>query len=57
VSTFDAVVLVDVTARDLDAALLDPAHSLLVSYVDRGGLVVIGGPDNYGVGGSRPHDG
>jgi hypothetical protein len=50
-STFDAVVLVDVLALDLDAALLAPAHSPLVSYVDGGWLVVIGGPDSYGVGG------
>src|SRR5437588_342746 len=34
----------------LDPPLLDPAHSPLVSYVDGGRLVVIGGPDSYGVG-------
>jgi uncharacterized membrane protein len=51
-STFDAVVLVDVPALELDSALLDPAHSPLRSYVDGGGgLVVIGGPGSYGVGG------
>jgi hypothetical protein len=51
-TNFDAVVLVDVPALDLDAARLDPAHSRLLSYVDDGGgLVVIGGPDSYGVGG------
>jgi hypothetical protein len=50
-STCDAVVLVDVSALDLDAALLDPAHSPLVSYVDGGRLLVIGDPDSYGVGG------
>jgi hypothetical protein len=45
------VVLVDVPALDLDSALLAPAHSPLRSYVDDGGeLVVIGGPDSYGVG-------
>ena len=49
-STFDAVVLVDVPALEIDSALLDPAHSPLVSYVDDGGeLVVIGGSDSYGV--------
>ena len=51
-SNFDAVVLVDVPALELDSALLDPAHSPLRSYVDGGGgLVVIGGPASYGVGG------
>jgi hypothetical protein len=36
---------------DVRTALLDPAHSPLRSYVDGGGLVVIGGPASYGVGG------
>jgi hypothetical protein len=49
-STFDAVVLVDVPVLDLDFALLDPTHSPLVSYVNGGGLVVIGGPASYGLG-------
>jgi hypothetical protein len=51
-STFDAVVLVDVPALDLDFALLNLARSPLRPYVDDGGeLVVIGGPDSYGLGG------
>jgi len=50
---FDAVALVDVPAYDLDPQLIqDPQHSPLRSYVDGGGgLVVIGGPQSYGVGG------
>ena len=49
---FDAVALVDVPALSLDLTLLDPAASPLRSYVDGGGgLVVIGGPNSYGVGG------
>jgi len=49
---FDGVVLVDAPALELDPALLDPARSPLHAYVDGGGgLVVIGGPTSYGVGG------
>jgi len=49
---YDAVALVDVPAYELDQGLLDPQHSPLRSYVDGGGgLVVIGGPQSYGVGG------
>ncbi len=51
-SGFDAVTLVDVPALDLDPALLDPQGSPLAAYVDGGGgLVVVGGPASYGVGG------
>ena len=51
-SGFDAVMLVDVPAPELDPQLLDPASSPLSAYVDGGGgLVVIGGPNSYGVGG------
>ncbi len=51
-SRYDAVVLVDVPALYLDPVLLDPQQSPLQSYVDGGnGLVVIGGPNSYGVGG------
>lgn len=51
-SAFDAVVLVDVPAVELDPALLDPGSSPLKAYVDGGGgLVIVGGPRSYGVGG------
>jgi len=52
-SGYDAVALVDVPAYELDPQLVaDPQHSPLRSYVDGGGgLVVIGGPNSYGVGG------
>jgi len=49
---FDGVALVDAPALELDPALLDPTASPLRAYVDGGGgLVVIGGPNSYGVGG------
>jgi len=51
-STFDAVVLVDVPALELDPALVDPGSSPLKAYVGGGGgLVIVGGPQSYGVGG------
>lgn len=52
-SGYDAVALVDAPAYELDPQLMaDPQHSPLRSYVDGGGgLVVIGGPQSYGVGG------